>query len=103
MFSDKIFTDIGINKETQQMDFTQNGYHLFPLVQVLQNEVSKYDILYLKPHRAVNLLSALNKSIILNHFHKTEKMEIQVTCKFNRYDESKCSEYLDMWNFTHPA
>ena len=25
MFSDKIFTDIGINKETQQMDFTQNG------------------------------------------------------------------------------
>ena len=30
-------------------------------------------------------------------------MEIQVTCKFNRYDESKCSDYLDMWNFTHPA
>ena len=56
MFSDKIFTGIGINKETQQMDCTQNGYHLFPLVQVLQNEVSKYDILYLLPHRAVNLL-----------------------------------------------
>ena len=46
------------------MDFTQNGYHLFPLVQVLQNGVSKY----LLPHRAVNLLSALNKSIILNPF-----------------------------------
>ena len=46
MFSDKIFTGIGINKETQQMDCTQNGYHLFPLVQVLQNGVSKYDILY---------------------------------------------------------
>ena len=68
MFSDKIFTDIGINKETQQMDFTQNGYQSFPLVQVLQNEVSKYDILYLLPHRAVNLLKALNKSIILNPF-----------------------------------
>lgn len=68
MFSDKIFTDIGINNETQQMDCTQNGYHLFPLVQVLQNGVSKYDILYLKPHRAVNLLPALNKSIILNPF-----------------------------------
>lgn len=68
MFSDKIFTDIGINNETQQMDCTQNGYHLFPLVQVLQNGVSKYDILYLKPHRVVNLLPALNKSIILNPF-----------------------------------
>lgn len=68
MFSDKIFTGIGINKETQQMDFTQNGYQSFPLVQVLQNGVSKYDIIYLKPHRAVNLLSALNKSIILDPF-----------------------------------
>ena len=68
MFSDKIFTGIDINKETQQMDFTQNGYHLFPLVQVLQNGVFKYDIIYLKPHRAVNLLSALNKSIILDPF-----------------------------------
>ena len=38
------------------MDCTQNGYQSFPLVQVLQNEVSKYDILYLLPHRAVNLL-----------------------------------------------
>ena len=56
MFSEKIFTGIGINKETQQMDCTQNGYQSFPLVQVLQNEVSKYDILYLLPHRAVNLL-----------------------------------------------
>ena len=30
-------------------------------------------------------------------------MEIQVTCNFNRYDESKCSDYLEVWNFTHPA
>lgn len=43
------------------MDCTQNGYHLFPLVQVLQNGVSKYDILYLKPHRACQPTSSFEQ------------------------------------------